>query len=309
MALVSIVVLLSFLCGFSVLLNFSVVIAILSKGRSKDMRDIILMSLAVCDGVQCSLGFPNEVYGYAHANQPRNENMCKASGFIVMYLALTAVSHLVCLCVYRYLTIAYPLKIQSFFTRSKRSAFYFIIPSWIYGLFWSVTPLFGWNEIVREKEDNYRCSVNLYPDDQIKRSYLYALLVFCYCIPVSVIFFCTLKVHLELRNMLKLCKEVSGEEAIITKATYKLARQDFISVGLIVASFFTAWSPYAISVCYLSLGRNLPNGFLTYCALFAKSSTILNPIIYCLMYKEFRQTLSRKLGKLFRSAAVAPATD
>ena len=306
MALVSVIVLSSFLCGFAVLLNLSVVMAIVSKGRSKDMRDIILMSLAVCDCVQCTLGYPNEVYGYINEDRPTNEKVCKASGFIVLCLALTALSHLVSLCIYRYITIAYPLKIQNFFTSSKKSALYFIIPSWIYGLFWSASPLLGWNEIVKETDNNYRCTINMYPDDSSKRSYLYALLVFCYCIPVAVIFYCTLKVHLELRNMLKLCKADSGEEAVITKATYKLARQDFISAFLTVTSFFIVWSPYALCVFFLSLGRKLPKGFLSVCALFAKLSTILNPIIYCLMYKEFRQTIRRKIRRIFRNATVAP---
>ncbi|XP_002163209.3 parapinopsin [Hydra vulgaris] len=302
--------LLSFLCGLSVSLNVTVVVTIISKKNTKDMRDIIIMSLAICDGVECTLGYPVELYGYANIDSPsQNEYLCKTNGFIVMYLALTALTHLVFLCVHRYLVIVHPMKVQKFFTDTKTCALYFIIPSWIYGLFWSITPLIGWSEIVREKEDTHRCTINMYPDDLLKRSYLYALTLFCYFLPAAIIIYCITKVHFELRNMLKLCKQISGEDAAITRATYKLERQNFLSVSLIITSFFLIWTPYTICVCYLILGRELPVGILTYSALFAKSSTILNPIIYCIMYKEFRQTVRSKVRKLFRGPTVAPITE
>ncbi|NP_001296686.1 melanopsin-A-like [Hydra vulgaris] len=306
----SVIILLSFLCGFSVVLNATVVLAIFLKRKSKGMRDIILMSLAICDGVQCTLGFPVELYGFSNLNSPlQNEYLCKANGFIVMYLALTAISHLVCLCVYRFLSIVYPLKIQKFFLDSRRKALLFILFCWIYGFFWSVTPLLGWNEIIREKEDTHRCSINLNPEDNNKRSYLYSLMVFCYFIPLVIIIFCSLRVHFELSKMLKLCKHISGREASITKETYKLERQDFISISLIVSSFFIVWTPYTICVIFSSLRSSLPTGLLTYSALFAKSSTILNPVIYCLMYKEYRETLQSEYRKIFKSSVVAPFTE
>ncbi|XP_065668631.1 uncharacterized protein LOC101241511 isoform X1 [Hydra vulgaris] len=307
MALVFMIVLLSFLCGFSVILNVTVVLTILAKGNSKNIRDVILMSLAICDGVQCTLGYPAELFGYANYKNPSlTEKFCKPSGFIVMYLALTAIAHLVCLCIYRYLTIVHPLKLQAFLTKSNWSAYCCITFCWIYGLFWSLSPLLGWNEIVREKQDTYRCSINLYPDNETKSSYLYALAIFCYLIPLIIIIYCSLKVHLELRNMLKMCKQISGVEANITKVTYRIEKQDFISVSFIIASFFAVWTPYAVCVFYLTIGKNLPPSFLTYCALFAKSSTILNPIIYCLMYKKFRQTIQSKFWKFFNNPTVAP---
>ncbi|XP_047126525.1 medium-wave-sensitive opsin 1 [Hydra vulgaris] len=306
MALVSIIVLLSFFCGLSFVLNATVIFVVLSKS-SIDARETILMSLAVCDGLQSIIGFPNEIYGYVNKDNPfKSESLCKTSGFVVMCLAITAISHLVSLCIYRYAAIVYPMETQVFVTSPIKVTLYLVLPNWIYGLFWSITPFLGWNEIVREKQDTYRCSINLYPNDQIKQSYLYALTIFCYFLPLSIIIYCIIKVHLELRCMLKLGKQISGADASITKATYKLEKEHFISVFLIVVSFFTVWTPYFICVCFLVYGRSLPSGFLTYCALFAKSSTIINPIVYCIVYKEFRQTAISKVRKLLRRPAVAP---
>ncbi|XP_002163327.1 melanopsin-A [Hydra vulgaris] len=308
MASLFIIVLLSCLCGLSVTLNVTAVIAIISTKKNKDVCDVILMSLAVSDGVECIFGFSVELYGYATKGKTlQNETLCKINGFIVMYLALTSISHLVCLCLYRYILIVHSLKAQRYLTNVKQSALYFIIPSWIYGLFWSIAAISGWNEIIREKVDTHRCTINMSPDDELKRSYLYSLTVFCFLVPVVIIIYCSLKVHLKLQNMWKLCVQISGEYAAITKATYKLERKHFIFLGLIIGSFFVVWTPYALCVFFLALQIKLPRVLLTYSALFAKSSTIINPTISCIIYKEYFQILRIKVQKLFRNNIVSPA--
>ncbi|XP_065670930.1 uncharacterized protein LOC101237290 isoform X1 [Hydra vulgaris] len=303
--MISMIVLSSILCGCSVVLNFIVILTV-SKKRSKDLRHLILMSLALCEGMSITVWYLNYVYSYFHKHEPLTKKLCEISGFIVLYLTITSVSHLVWLCIYRFITISHPLKIHYFFIDSKRRVFYFILPCWIYGLFWSSAPLFGWSKLEEENSSYYRCTVIYHPDEFLKRSYLFALIVFFYFMPLSTISFFTLKVHLELRNMLKQCKKVSGNNALITKDTYKLARQDFINACLIVASFTVVWSPYALCVFALSLGYKKLKGFLFFCALFSKLSTICDPIIYCLVYKNFRETLRRDIKKIFKVAAVAP---
>lgn len=75
----------------------------------------------------------------------------------------------------------------------------------------------------------------------------------------------------------------------------------FISCKLSVAvciGFFAAWSPYAVVSMWAAFGRieNIPPLAFAMPAMFAKSSTIYNPIIYLMLRPNFRRGMCRDLG-------------
>jgi hypothetical protein len=84
-------------------------------------------------------------------------------------------------------------------------------------------------------------------------------------------------------------KKVSRSSSICFKREVKLIKM----VALIVIMFIIAWLPYAIVALVAQFGSNIEryiNPFTTTLpALFAKTSSIYNPLIYTISNKEFRR--------------------
>ncbi|CAJ1072374.1 opsin 7%2C group member a [Xyrichtys novacula] len=85
---------------------------------------------------------------------------------------------------------------------------------------------------------------------------------------------------------------ISSIQAIITK----------LSVAVCIG-FFAAWSPYAVVSMWAAFGHieNIHPVAFAMPAMFAKSSTIYNPIIYLMLRPNFRMVMRRDLGTLCHS--------
>lgn len=75
-----------------------------------------------------------------------------------------------------------------------------------------------------------------------------------------------------------------------------------LSVAVCIG-FFTAWSPYAVVSMWAAFGHmeNIPPLAFAILAMFAKSSTIYNPIIYLLLRPNFRRVMYRDLVSFRRA--------
>lgn len=72
-----------------------------------------------------------------------------------------------------------------------------------------------------------------------------------------------------------------------------------LSVAVCIG-FFVAWSPYAVVSMWAAFGHidNIPPLAFAMPAMFAKSSTIYNPIIYLMLRPNIRRVMCRDLGTL-----------
>lgn len=75
-----------------------------------------------------------------------------------------------------------------------------------------------------------------------------------------------------------------------------------LSVAVCIG-FLTAWSPYAIVAMWAAFGTssNVPSIAYALAAIFAKSSTLYNPIIYLVFKPNFRKSLCRDLAQCRRT--------
>lgn len=71
-----------------------------------------------------------------------------------------------------------------------------------------------------------------------------------------------------------------------------------LSVAVCIG-FLTAWSPYAIVSMWATFGNpaNVPPMAFALAAIFAKSSTIYNPIVYLAFKPNFRKSLCRDVAR------------
>lgn len=72
--------------------------------------------------------------------------------------------------------------------------------------------------------------------------------------------------------------------------------------------FLSAWSPYAVVAMWAAFGEpsQVPPLAFALAAIFAKSSTIYNPVVYLLFKPNFRKSLSRDTAQIRRRICSSP---
>ena len=65
---------------------------------------------------------------------------------------------------------------------------------------------------------------------------------------------------------------------------------------VLIATFLMAWTPYSVCVFVVTVNGHVPAGLLSFASVFAKSSTLYNPIIYSIFMKDFRDRCKRFFG-------------
>ena len=76
----------------------------------------------------------------------------------------------------------------------------------------------------------------------------------------------------------------------------KMERQQTITSLIMIVTFILAWSPYAACVLILTIRGELPDKMLQISSIFAKTSTLYNPIIYSVFVDEFRTRCRKMFG-------------
>ncbi|CAB1326354.1 unnamed protein product [Coregonus sp. 'balchen'] len=184
-----------------------------------------------------------------------------------IYHSLTTLTLLSMVC---FVKVCYPLYGNQFNPVHGRLL---IACAWAWALMFACSPLAHWGEYGPEPYGTACCIdwrlSNLHP---VARSYTAVLFVLCYIVPCCVIV-------------------VSYTGILMT-----------LSVAVCIG-FFAAWSPYAVVSMWAAFGHmeNIPPLAFAVPAMFAKSSTIYNPIICLLLRPNFRRVMYRDLVSLRRA--------
>lgn len=155
---------------------------------------------------------------------------------------------------------------------------------------WGIFPLIGWSSYAPEGT-GASCSIKWQSNDLVDTSYIICIFVIFFLFPVVSLVVSYAIILQQMSQMAKRAKSKWNDEAQQTLEIL-LARKRVFWTGLImVASFVVVWTPYAIVSFYAAFGKpqSIPPLAATIPALFAKTSTVLNPIIYVIPYKRFRK--------------------
>ncbi len=175
---------------------------------------------------------------------------------------------------------------------------------------WSFPPLFGIGTYFVREGAGFYCSLDWHNSSTQSHIFLITLIFFNYVIPFILLVYSNLRVYCVLRHLLKSREDLFLPEAFsLSKSSYltdrislqkclsddrfkhtinrlqrlKIDRRYALITAVISIHYLIAWTPYA-SIELLNLtGRSTfiqRNPFLpTFCALLAKLSLIVNPII------------------------------
>ncbi|KAM4569131.1 putative violet-sensitive opsin [Odontesthes bonariensis] len=171
--------------------------------------------------------------------------------------------------------------------------------TWVLGIGCATPPFFGWSRYIPE---GLGCSCG--PDwytkclDRNCESYMWFLMITCFCLPLTIIIFS----YSQLLGALRAVAAQQAESASTQKAEKEVSRMIIVMVG----SFITCYGPYALAALYfaLSTDENKDYRLVTIPAFFSKSSCVYNPLIYVFMNKQFNACIMEMVfGKKMEEAS------
>ncbi|XP_070701460.1 teleost multiple tissue opsin a [Pempheris klunzingeri] len=258
------------------LLNNLLVIALFCRYKMlRSPINLLLINISISDLLVCVLGTP---FSFAASTQGRwliGEGGCVWYGFANSLFGIVSLISLAVLSYERYSTMMTPTEADS---TNYCKICLGITLSWVYSLIWTVPPLFGWSRYGLEGPGT-TCSVDWTGKTANNISYIICLFVFCLILPFLVIVLCYGKLLCAIR-------QVSGINASMSR---KREQRVLFMVVIMVICYLLCWLPYGIMALLATFG---PPGLVTPVAsiipsVLAKTSTVINPVIYVFMNKQF----------------------
>ncbi|XP_054623025.1 vertebrate ancient opsin-like [Dunckerocampus dactyliophorus] len=266
---------LGFIGTFGLVNNLLVLVLYCRYKMLRSPINLLLVNISISDLLVCVLGTP---FSFAASTQGRwliGDKGCVWYGFANSLFGIVSLISLAVLSYERYCTMMTPTEADS--SNYYKIAFGIIL-SWVYSLIWTVPPLFGWSRYGPEGPGT-TCSVDWKATTANNISYIICLFVFCLIVPLLVIVFCYGKLLCAIR-------QVSGINASMSR---RREQRVLFMVVIMIGCYLLCWLPYGIMALLATFG---PPDMVTPEAsiipsVLAKTSTVVNPIIYVFMNKQF----------------------
>ena len=265
--------------------------------------NFLVLSISVADWLMAVVAYPIGVAANASQAWSLGRTSCVFYAFVTTTLGFGAMLHHTAIAVERYLAVTRPYTVDI----SNKAMISVISALWGFSLLWSVFPLFGWSAYVPEG-GNTACSIRWQSSDATNASYVYAIFVLFFFVPITINITVYTLMYRSVRWMSVNAVKVWGENAAptleIVMAKAKVAKTS----AIMVTGFLIGWTPYAVVSLYAASGHaeNISPLLSSVPAMFAKTTTSYNPIIYFFMYDRFKVSLKTSLRSVFgRNVAVS----
>ncbi|KAM9370619.1 pinopsin-like [Phaethornis superciliosus] len=252
--------------------------------RYKQLRtplNYILVNLAVADLLVTlcgsSISFSNNIKGFFVFGK----RMCELEGFMVSLTGIVGLWSLAILALERYVVVCRPLGEFQFQHHHAITGCAF---TWSWSLLWTTPPLLGWSSYVPEGLRT-SCGPNWYTGGSSNNSYILALFVTCFVMPLSLILFSYTNLLLTLRAAAAQQREADTTRRVEWEVTRM--------VITMVMAFLICWLPYTTFALVVATNKDIsiPPALASLPSYFSKTATVYNPIIYVFMHKQFQSCL------------------
>lgn len=277
--------------------NVFVIVALTKIDALKNMaNNQVVISLAVADLLVGLLVMPCAIDGVLEGKWRCGRLWGKLNAFGNFAFCISSIMHLALLSFDRYIAISRPLVYSSVVTKTRaRSA---CLLFWIYSTLWALPPLFG--------VSSYECFIpyigKCLEKDwlQNKVAVVFTASVVCGTYGVAVVIMCFVYVKIFI-TIFKQSKRISvtveqvQRNSDLAARTYASTRKGVLTVLIVIGTYMLCWSPFCILLfvqmaCGKSTGGPTAD-LITMFIGFANSAC--NPIIYCIRYRTFRETVKR----------------
>lgn len=285
------------LIAVAVLGFFLNTIAILTFNKNRGLltvSDLPVLSIAIADVVLAAIVTPSAVAADFLAAWPFGSFGCSWYACVSTIIGLGTMLHHTVLAVEKCWKIHHPMATHA----THKQMLKIIVVLWIFTGLWGIFPLIGWSSYGPEGT-GAACSIKWQSDDLIDTSFIICTFVLFFLFPVVSILLSYAIIYKDLQQMAKRAKRKWNDEAQQTLDLLVARKRAGWTGFMMVASFVVVWTPYAVVSFYAAFFKpqSISPLIATIPAMFAKTSTLFNPIIYVIQYKRFRKGV-KKLFKM-----------
>ncbi|XP_073678755.1 opsin 7, group member b [Garra rufa] len=175
-----------------------------------------------------------------------------------------------------------------------------VVGVWCYAAVFAVGPLSGWGQYGSEPYGTACCidwHAPIYNTPAM--IYIICLFFFCYIVPCTIIILSYTLILLTVRGAQHAVQQhVSPQNKISNVQTLLVKLSVAVCIG-----FLMAWSPYAVVSMWAAFNEPdlVPPIAFALAAMFAKSSTLYNPMVYLVFKPSFRKSLCRDATRCKRT--------
>ncbi|XP_051887625.1 opsin-5-like [Pristis pectinata] len=172
-----------------------------------------------------------------------------------------------------------------------------LICAWAYASIFAISPLVKWGHYGPEPYGTACCIDWKAPNsDSHAMSYIIALFVFCYILPCGIIMISYTLILLTVKGSRRAVQQHVSPQTNSSNAHSLIVK---LSVSVCIG-FSASWTPYAIAAMWAAFGNadKVPPLIFALSALFAKSSTLYNPLVHLLFKPNFRKVLCKDWAHL-----------
>ncbi|XP_062259049.1 teleost multiple tissue opsin 2b [Platichthys flesus] len=267
-------VVLGFIMTFGFLNNFVVLLLFCKFKKLRTPVNMLLLNISISDMLVCVFGTTLSFASSIRGKWLLGRSGCSWYGFINSCFGIVSLISLVILSYDRYST----LTVYNKRGPNYRKPLLAVGGSWLYSLFWTVPPLLGWSSYGIEGAGT-SCSVSWTSQTVQSHAYIICLFTFCLGLPILVMIYCYGRLLWAVKQVGKVRKTAAR------RREYHI----LFMVLTTAACYMLCWMPYGIVAMMATFG---PPNIISPVAsvvpsLLAKSSTVINPLIYILMNKQF----------------------
>uniref|UniRef100_I6TPU8 Onychopsin n=1 Tax=Euperipatoides rowelli TaxID=49087 RepID=I6TPU8_EUPRO len=285
---------------FSVIGNFSVMWVFSGIKGLRTPSNLFIINLAFSDFMMMATNFPIYVYNSYQTQWAFGSLVCEIYGFCGAFFGTLSIVTMAVISVDRYYVIVKPFVVMRKMNHTRASGI--IAGVWIYVLAWCIPPFLGWNAYVVEGFLT-TCSFDYLSQDIFNRAFVFGLFIGAYAFPLAVIVYCYFYIVKEVAKheaeFKKKAKEMNvaslrgNEEFMKKRREIKTAK---IALSIIFLWVF-AWTPYAaVALMGVFTDQSKITPLLSQLpAVFAKTASVYNPLVYAISHPKFRAGLRKKL--------------
>ncbi|XP_043819845.1 adenosine receptor A1 isoform X1 [Dromiciops gliroides] len=289
--------------------NVLVIWAVKVNQALRDATFCFIVSLAVADVAVGALVIPLAIL--INIGPQTHFYTCLMVACPVLILTQSSILALLAIAVDRYLRVKIPLRYKMVVTPRRASVA--IGGCWLLSFLVGLTPMFGWNNLEKLKEETNSSLGNLVIkcefEKVISMEYMVYFNFFVWVLPPLLLM---VLIYLEVFYLIRkqLNKKVSGSSGDPQKyygKELKIAK----SLALILFLFALSWLPLHILNCITLFCPDCEKpSILTYIAIFlTHGNSAMNPIVYAFRIQKFRTTFLQIWNQHFRCRAMPPSDD
>uniref|UniRef100_A0A3B3HBK8 G-protein coupled receptors family 1 profile domain-containing protein n=1 Tax=Oryzias latipes TaxID=8090 RepID=A0A3B3HBK8_ORYLA len=276
-----------------IVLNFFVLMVFILHKKACTVAEIYLSNLAAADLLLVSFLPFWAVNVYRYYNWTFGVVLCKTVNVSILMNVYCSIFFLVLVSIDRYLALVFPLSHGKLRRPAYAKVACFLV--WVAGFLLSLPALIHREVITRQGSNSTFCSVNPASTTTLIDCMIF---VFGFVIPISIIIFCTFNILKALHNRI-----VEGLNA---------QKKDHKATTLVLAvllAFLFCWVPFYLNKiptvlrdkniltdCTSQYILHISGNIFTYLAFF---NSVLNPILYVIVGKNFRKRVKDLFPKCF----------